>query len=94
MICIPNVLGLSQLGRRQEPTVLEGSAIYSLPPGLEWMQPKTTANTENPQFEIRFAPWWVQITPTVQKLRALSAAMEEEDGMCVKVDHRKLLRSN
>ena len=57
------------------------------------MQPKTTADTEYSQFEIGFARRWVQRTPTVHKLRALSAEMEAEDGMCVNVDHRKLLRS-
>ena len=75
MVCTPHVLGLSQLGRREEPALLEGSAIYSLPAVLEWMQPKTTANTGHPQFEIGFAPQWVQGTPTIHKLRALSAAM-------------------
>ena len=76
-----------------EPTLRDGSAIYSLPLVLEWMQPNTSAKIENPQSEIGFAPRGVQSTPTVHKLRALSAAMEAEDGMCVDVDHRKLLRS-
>jgi hypothetical protein len=51
------------------------------------------ADKENPQFKIGLAPRWVQSTPTVHMLGVLSAAMEAEDGMCVDVDHQKLLRS-